>query len=610
MILALAMLVGCAAPQPAPPVSAAASAGGAMNSEEVAPMDAEGTLNEGAVSGVGDAALRALLHDHWERTMSRSPVWATRLGDHRFDDQIHDTSRGARAADRAARDAFLARARGLSPASESDRVTLAMFITSLEDDAATDACATWQWGLSARHNALVSATSMSDAHPLDTPEDAANLLARFQQLPALFEAAERDLREGINAGRTPEAEAVRRVLAQVEAELALPPGERALTEATRRSVDWEGYAAWSAELSAVVEAAQPTVASYAGFLRDELLPAARPLEKGGVLHLPDGEVCYQALLRSYTTLSGATAEGVHQVGLDELEGIHAEFRELGARALGTDNLAAIFERMRTDQALYFSDADEVQAAAVDALDRARAALPGFFGRLPQADCGVAPIPAHEAPYTTIAYYQPLAPDGSRPGVYYVNTYAPETRPRHEAAVLAFHESIPGHHLQFAIANELPALPAFRRHMGMTAFVEGWALYIERLADEMGLYRDDLDRLGMLSFDAWRASRLVVDTGIHAFGWSREEAEVFMRENTPLPLNNITNEVDRYVTWPGQALAYKTGQIEIRDLRADAESKLGDAFDLADFHDQILGGGAMSLPLLRDRIEAWVASGGG
>jgi len=610
MLLTLAMLASCAAPQPVPDATAPPPVGAV----EAPPVDTEGPLNEAAVSGVTDPDLRRLLHDHWEHTMASSPVWATRLGDHRFDDQIQDTSPDARELSRIARDVFLMRARLLSPAEPVDQVTLALFIASLEDSASTDACATHQWGLSARHNPLVDATSMADAHPLDTPGDAANLLARFGGLPALFEAAERDLREGIAAGRTPEAEAVRRVLEQVEGELALPPDERALTEAARRDVDWEGYAAWSVELSAAVDAALPTVAAYASFLRDELLPVARPPERGGVVNLPDGEVCYQALLRSYTTLPDATAESVHQLGLDELEGIHAEFRVLGASALDAGELPVLFERMRTDPALYFTSADEVQAAAEDALARAEAALPGFFGRLPQAECGVDRIPDHEAPYTTIAYYQPLSPDGARPGVYYVNTYAPETRPRHEAAVLAFHESIPGHHLQFAIANELPALPAFRRHMGMTAFVEGWALYIERLADEMGLYQDDLDRLGMLSFDAWRASRLVVDTGIHAFGWSREEAEVFMRENTPLPLNNITNEVDRYVTWPGQALAYKTGQVEIRRLRADAESRLGDDFDLAAFHDEVLGGGAVSLPVLRDRIEAWVqarsaASGG-
>jgi uncharacterized protein (DUF885 family) len=230
-----------------------------------------------------------------------------------------------------------------------------------------------------------------------------------------------------------------------------------------------------------------------------------------------------------------------------------------------------------------------------------------FGVLPQADCVVKPIPAHEAPYTTIAYYQPASPDGTRSGVYYVNTYAPETRPRHEAEALAWHESIPGHHLQIAIAQELPDTPAFRKHMGMTAFVEGWALYTERLADEMGLYSGDVDRLGMLSFDAWRAARLVVDTGIHHKGWSRRQAEDFLRTHTPLADNNIVNEVDRYIGWPGQALGYKTGQIVFWQLRRRAEQALGECFDLKGFHDAVLTGGPVPLPVLERQVDAWIAA---
>ncbi|MCA9571885.1 MAG: DUF885 domain-containing protein, partial [Myxococcales bacterium] len=208
--------------------------------------------------------------------------------------------------------------------------------------------------------------------------------------------------------------------------------------------------------------------------------------------------------------------------------------------------------------------------------------------------------------TTIAYYRPPVP-GEQPGAYYINVYAPETRPRHEAEVLAFHESIPGHHLQIALAQETGDIPMFRRHLGATAFVEGWALYTEQLADEMGLYSADIDRFGMYSFELWRASRLVVDSGLHAKGWTRQQAIDFMLENTPLAENNIVNEVDRYITTPGQALAYKTGQLEIWRLRRDAEARLGDRFDIKAFHDVVLGAGAVSLPVLRQRVEAWVAS---
>jgi uncharacterized protein (DUF885 family) len=219
------------------------------------------------------------------------------------------------------------------------------------------------------------------------------------------------------------------------------------------------------------------------------------------------------------------------------------------------------------------------------------------------------MPPHEQEHSTIAYYRQPAMDGSRPGQYYVNTSSPTTRPRYEAAVLAFHESVPGHHLQIAIGQELEGLPSFRRNLGTTAFFEGWGLYTERLSDEIGLYANDLDRIGVLSFDAWRASRLVVDTGMHALGWTRDQAVAFMLEHTALARNNIENEVDRYIAWPGQALAYKVGQLEMLRLRAEARATLGSAFDIRAFHDAVLGNGALALPTLRSVVEAWVASMG-
>jgi uncharacterized protein (DUF885 family) len=219
------------------------------------------------------------------------------------------------------------------------------------------------------------------------------------------------------------------------------------------------------------------------------------------------------------------------------------------------------------------------------------------------------MPPHEQEHSTIAYYRQPAMDGSRPGQYYVNTSAPTTRPRYEAAVLAYHESVPGHHLQIAIGQELEDLPAFRRNLGTTAFFEGWGLYTERVSDEMGLYAGDLDRIGVLSFDAWRASRLVVDTGMHALGWTRDQAVEFMLTHTALAPNNIGNEVDRYIAWPGQALAYKLGQLEILRLRDEARAALGDRFDIRAFHDTVLGNGALALPTLRSVVETWAASEG-
>jgi len=231
----------------------------------------------------------------------------------------------------------------------------------------------------------------------------------------------------------------------------------------------------------------------------------------------------------------------------------------------------------------------------------------WFGRVPAAACVVVPIPSHSEVHQTIAYYSWPAMDGSRPGRYYINLYAPETRPRYEAEALAFHEAVPGHHLQIAVAQELPGLPAFQRMLGSTAFAEGWGLYTERLSDEMGLYSSGMDRFGILSFDAWRAGRLVVDTGMHAMGWTRREAIDFLKRHSALGENNIANEVDRYIVWPGQALAYKVGQLEIVRLRRLAEASLGPRFDIKAFHDTVLGSGAVSLPVLRGLVDDWLDS---
>ena len=282
---------------------------------------------------------------------------------------------------------------------------------------------------------------------------------------------------------------------------------------------------------------------------------------------------------------------------------------LGAKLFGTRNRREVLQRLRTDPSLYFSTRDEVAKKAEEALARARAALPKWFGRLPKADCVVVRMGAHEEDHSTIAYYRQPAADGSRPGQYYINTSQPQTRPRYEAEVLAYHESIPGHHLQIAIAAELDGLPEFRKYNGVTAFIEGWGLYTERLADEMGLYSSDLDRMGVLSYDAWRACRLVVDTGMHAKQWTRRQAIQYMLENTALAENNIINEVDRYITWPAQALAYKTGQLEILRLREEAKRQLEDKFDIREFHNAVLSNGAVPLEALSQIVANFTTAKG-
>lgn len=566
-------------------------------------------LNADAVAGVSDPALRGLLHRHWEAVMARSPRWATRLGDHRFDAQLGDPSPQAREAWEAAQRQFLADAKALdaSALGERDAVTHALFVEKLERDVDEQVCGFHRWSVSPRINPYVGLSDLPMILPVDSEERAANQLSRYRQIPAVVDAEIADLRGGLAEGLVANAASVQLVVDQVGAEIDKPlevwPLWDVVTEAHLPPDRAERFAA---DVTAVLsEEVRPAFERYVAFLRDEVLPEARPQGREGLGALPDGPACYEVLVRKYTTLPAATAEDRHQAGLEALRGIHGEFRELGEKVFGTDDLATIFAHLRTDEALFFQTEQQIEDKARSSLARAEAAMGDWFGRTPQRECIVERTPDHEAPYTTIAYYRQPTPE--KPGRYTINTYKPATRPRHEAEVLAYHESIPGHHLQIAIAQELPELPAFRRHEGMTAFVEGWALYAERLSDEMGLYTSDTDRLGMLSFDAWRASRLVVDTGVHAKGWSREQAAAFMVENTPLAENNIRNEVDRYISWPGQALAYKTGQIEIWRLRRDAEARLGERFDIKAFHDVVLGGGAVSLPVLGERVEAWVAA---
>ena len=310
--------------------------------------------------------------------------------------------------------------------------------------------------------------------------------------------------------------------------------------------------------------------------------------------------------RARTPRSKRRRRSSTRTGLEEIRRIDAEFVELGARLLGTDGLQPTLKALREDPALYFTTRDEVADVARASLERANAAVGDWFGLLPKTPCEVVVMPAHEEKHSTIAYYREPAGDGSRPGQFYINTYAPETRPRYEAETLAFHESVPGHHLQIALAQELEHLPDFRRFWGSTAYIEGWGLYTERLSEEMGLLTSELARFGVLSFDAWRASRLVVDTGIHALGWTRQAAIDYLAAHTALGLNNVANEVDRYIAYPGQALAYKVGQLELLRLRAEARARQGDRFDIRRFHDAVLGEGALPLPVLRQVVERSLA----
>ena len=349
----------------------------------------------------------------------------------------------------------------------------------------------------------------------------------------------------------------------------------------------------------------PALARYQQVLEGEVLPRART-QPPGIRDLPGAAAAYAWAIRSHTR-AGLEADRIHRLGLDEVARIRAEMEKIAADRGHRGPLEGFFATLRADKAQWFGSRDELLAAAKRLLAQATARLPDLFGRLPKSVCEVWAIEAHREKDAVAAFYHGPPEDGSRPGVYYVNTHAPETRPRYNLPALTLHEAVPGHHLQIALALEATDLPPFRRHGHFTAYVEGWALYSERLGIEMGCYPDDLSRFGMLTYEAWRACRLVVDTGLHHMGWTRDQALDYMRKNLALTDTEIVNEVDRYIIWPGQALAYKIGQLEILALRDEAKAALGPRFDLRAFHDTILAPGAVPLEVLRRIVERWVAS---
>ena len=554
--------------------------------------------------------IASLADAFWEAFLAANPTTATAVGDHRYDDRLEDRSPGGIGAEVAALRALRARVVG---ADSPDWVTRAELLAEIDGRLVGLESGMEAWSVDPLNGPQVSLPNLTQVQDVGTPDEAAVMVARWRAMGPYLDQEVANLRTGLAAGRTAPVDPVRRTIDQLGALEALRIEDSPLLSPL--GADRPGWTEpererFATELTAAVrDTIQPAFARYRALLEDEILPAARPADRVGVGHLPGGDETYRRLIRVHTTRD-LEPEAIHRTGLDEIARIDAELGARGARILGTRDLGATLAALRSDPALHFGTGDEIVATAERSLARARAALPAWFDRLPRAGCEVARIPDHEAPHSTIAYYLWPAPDGSRPGRYYVNVHEPETRPRYEAEALAFHESIPGHHLQIALAQERTDLPAFRRHLGSTAFAEGWGLYSERLADEMGLYTSEHDRFGILSFDAWRACRLVVDTGMHALGWSRDRAIEFMVEHTALARNNIENEVDRYIVWPGQALGYKVGQLEILALRATARARLGAAFDVRAFHDVVLAEGAVSLETLARIVSAWLGRGGG
>ena len=549
--------------------------------------------------------LKALGDEYYEYRLEVSPTMALMQGDHRYDELMEDGSRDAEDVHIGRLRAFGVRAEALDAAglSDDERISreVLLFITSTE---AAD--------LESRHDELAVNPAIgfhrnlpvqAPQYPIVTAEHADALVKKYEGIGRYIDQATERIREGVARNHTPIDRHASETAAQLTEYLETPIAGDALVQArVPEAFDEASAAAWKDRLAdAVGRYIRPAFARQRDVILQEVLPTARPEDEAGICWLDDGDVSYPRSIHRLTSLAMDPRE-IHENGRQQIERLGDEYRQLGKEALGTEDLSEIFSSLRDDKDLHFSDGPSVVAAAEAAMVNAKAAMGAWFGRLPMSDCKV--METQSGP--TAFYFRP-AEDGSRPGIFFVNTEDPKRWGKFEIESMSFHEGILGHHLQIAIAQELTDVPKFRAHAWIPAYSEGWALYSERLADEMGLFSSTLDRIGMLSADSMRAGRLVVDTGIHALGWSRQEAINFFAANSPMSLATIEGEVDRYIGWPGQALSYMIGRLQIQKLRTDAEDLMGDRFDIKGFHDAVIGSGMLPLETLGGIVRRWAAA---
>jgi uncharacterized protein (DUF885 family) len=544
--------------------------------------------------------LASVSDDMWKHMLADNPTMATQLGVPGYDDKLPDVSAEGIARSRAEARALLDRAEAIDVAqlTEDERITRAILVHELRSDLESAVCKQEQWTVDHLWGPQVWFLNLGDQTRVETAEDEDNYILRLNKFGSYVDQRIATLRTGLADGLVAPGLNVERSLRQLDELVMLPAEDMALLGADRLVPDERKAAFRKRIVSSIQTIVRPAYERYRAVLVEELSPAAR--DTVGVGALPFGDECYRARIRAHTSRDDSPQQ-LHDLGLSEMKRIRGEMETLAAVLFPGKPLPDVLKMLRDDPKYGFETRDEVEKAAVAAVRRAEAKLPEVFSVLPKAPVQVKRLEPHAEKDSPMAYYRNPSADGKQPGTYFVNTYLPEQRPRYTAEVLAFHEAVPGHHLQIAIAMELDDIPEFQKHAGTTAFVEGWALYAERLCDEMGLYTGDMDRLGMLSFDAWRAARLVVDTGMHSLGWTRQQAIDYMLANTASTLPDIENEVDRYITWPGQALAYKVGQLEILRLREQQKKALGDRFDLRLFHQQVLENGAVPLSVLDERF---------
>ena len=567
-----------------------------------------------ACSGTDQAGsdLHAIFDDDWEWTLENFPTYGTFLGDPRYNDRLTDQSieaigvREAYAREMLAQLDNVNRGR-LSPA---DQVNYDLFRQSAENDVAGQAFPTHLMPLNQMGGIQINLPSLQMVTPFRTLKDYEDYLDRLRAVPVLIGQTVALMQQGLKTGWVMPKVPLRSVPDQIKAQLVEDAADSPffkpfldypdqVTGEHQDQLTREGR-------QVIAEQILPAYEQLLSFVTAEYIPAAR--EEVGAWALPDGEAYYAHRVKLMTT-TDMTPDQIHRTGLGEVARIKAEMMKIvKATGFGSD-FDAFTHFLHTDEQFYHDSPEALLVAYRDICKRLDAQLPKLFGKLPRAPYGVEEIPDYEAPASTTAYYRRPAADGSRPGTFFANTYELSQRPTWEMEALSIHEAVPGHHLQIALAQEMENMPKFRKYGGITAFVEGWGLYSESLGEEMGFYNNPYSKFGQLSYEMWRAVRLVVDTGLHQMKWTRQQAIDFFKANTGLTELNIISEVDRYIVWPGQALAYKIGELKIKELRARATEELGDKFDIRQFHDTVLGQGALPLNLLEAQVMAWIEKAG-
>ncbi|NJC35153.1 uncharacterized protein (DUF885 family) [Sphingomonas jejuensis] len=554
--------------------------------------------------------LARVIADHWAWYLRNSPVFATSIGVRDYDAEIGDYSLAQ--ADRQAAEAaaFLQRLDAIPDArlDAAGRTNKAVLSRMLRETVDGNRFPQRQVLFTSYYNPVQSVAGMADNLPFQSARDYESYLTRLAKFPAQMAEVIAISRAAATGGLAQPCVTLGGFEQSVSGVIVDDPAQSRIYEPFTRTRPADvSEAAWrnlqGRARALITEQLQPSFAGFASFFRDEYLPRCR--QNVGVSSTPEGAAYYAFRVAAETT-TDMSPQAIHELGLSEVARIRAQM-ETVAREAGFAGRAAFVEQLRTDARYYATTPEQLLAAAAWQAKRIDGLMPRFFGRLPRLPYGVRAIPAETAEGTTTAYYGPGSPPSGIAGTYYVNTSKLPQRPLYELPALTAHEAVPGHHHQIALQQELD-LPDFRRYAaGFTAFVEGWGLYAERVGEDMGLYTTPAEKMGRLSYEMWRACRLVVDTGIHAFGWDKDRAVAFMADNTALSAANIDAEVNRYISWPGQALGYKVGEIRIRELRARAEQALGPRFDIRGFHDAVLEQGAVPLDVLEGQVDAWITS---